>query len=357
VSFYVLERPIRTGSFFTKSRALVLTPIALAGTAVALVLATATPALAVSVDAPKLKQAPAKTLPKGNVGAQSLSDYSKDPVRVLVVGDSVALTLAAGLAYAQGQYRLDIYNEGIIGCGLAVGEYYVQAGIVTQSGAPCSPDPASRQCFLFHRAASVPCQSWENAWRQWLTQLHPNVVVLLAGRWEVVNRTSPSGEWTNILVPSFAQYIKQQMEMAVTIGTSTGAKMVLETAPCFDSGEQPDGAPWPEDSPARLDAYNNLVRQVGAQFPKKVTVQDLYSVVCPQLHYASELNGVPVRNADGVHFVKPTSTAADDDVGGEYLAPALLPLWEELGHEQEAQTRGASIDRGPSLSPFYLAAQ
>jgi len=355
VSYYALERPIRSGSFLTKTRAMVATPVALVATAVVLVLATGAPALAAAANAPKLKPAPAAGVHKDPTRA--LSTYSKDPVRVLVVGDSVALTLAAGLAHAESPYRLQIYNEGIIGCGVAVGEYYEQEGVVTQSGAPCSPDPEGRQCYLFRRAASEPCQSWESAWKEWLTQLHPNVVVLLAGRWEVVDRTNAAGQWTNILAPSFAEYIRQQLEMAVTIGTSTGAKMVLETAPCFDSGEQPNGDPWPEDSPARLAVYNDLVRQVAAQFPKSVSVQDLYSVVCPDDQYTTDLNGVPVRSADGVHFLQPTSTAGDGDFGGEYLAPALLPLWESLGHEQEAQTRGASIVKGPALSPFYLAAQ
>ena len=32
--------------------------------------------------------------------------------------------------------------------------------------------------------------------------------------------------------------------------------------------------------------------------------------------------------------------------GGDYLAPAILPYWMELGHLQEAGTNGASVPSG-----------
>ena len=40
---------------------------------------------------------------------------------------------------------------------------------------------------------------------------------------------------------------------------------------------------------------------------------------------------------------------------GDYLAPAILPYWMELGHLQEAHTSGASIPAG--TLPRYFAPQ
>jgi peptidoglycan/LPS O-acetylase OafA/YrhL len=383
VSFYALERPIRTGTFFRQLRARIATPVAVAACLTAVLMITALPATAASVpDAPKPSPAPAYSAAAHRVAGTAVAKYSKDPVRVLMVGDSVALTLGEGLFYAEGPYHLNIYDEGIIGCGIATGQYYSDHDVVTVSGPPCTPDPSSYQCPVFAGSHSVPCQSWPDAWADWIKELHPNVVVLLAGRWEVVDRTTASGQWTNILHPQFASYVKQQLELAVNIATSGGAKMVIETAPCYDSGEQPDGAPWPEDSSTRLFAYNDLVREVAAEYPATVTVQDLDAVVCPGGKYTADLHGVPVRTADGVHFVyppvgsgypipvttegvgshfvpqpvtgHPTPTVVE---GGEYLAPALLPLWEELGHEQQADTHGASVDRGPLPNTYFLSPQ
>ena len=101
--------------------------------------------------------------------------------------------------------------------------------------------------------------------------------------------------------------------------------MVFMTKPCQSTGEQPNGAPWPQDSPARQEAYNALLRQVAAQHPDQVYVQDLNSYVCPGGNYTEDLDGVPVRESDGSHFdMQPGG-------GGDYLAPAILPYWVELG--------------------------
>ena len=357
VSYYVLERPIRTGRFFRQMRAQI-SLIGAAAVSVAAVLAiTAIPATATSSpNAPRLSAAPTYGAGTRGVDTALAAQYAKKPVRVLLVGDSVAYTLGKGLLNTEGSYGLQIYDQGILGCGIADGRYYLDHGVVTQVVPPCEPDAQSKTCLVFG-SHTVQCLSWQNAWREWLRELRPNVVVLLAGRWEVVNRTSPSGAWTNILQPSYAQYVKDQLEQAVQIATSSGARMIIETTPCFDSGEQPDGDPWPEDSPERLDAYNNLVKQVAALYPTMVTVQDLDAVVCPSGKYTTDLHGVQVRTADGVHFVEPASSSTADVVGGEYLAPALLPLWETLGHLQEAETHGASIPVGPAPKSYFLAQQ
>jgi hypothetical protein len=179
---------------------------------------------------------------------------------------------------------------------------------------------------------------WTSAWPNWLREVRPNLVVLLAGRWEVTDRLY-LGHRTNILHPGYAAYVKHILERAVTIGTSTGARMVLMTAPCYSEGEQPDGSPFPEDNVHRVQAYNHLVREVGAEFPTKVTVQDLYSLTCPQGRYKSTYGTALLRNPDGIHFSTLPGT------GGELLAPILLPLWEELGHLQEAS--GGHVVTGP----------
>ena len=79
--------------------------------------------------------------------------------------------------------------------------------------------------------------------------------------------------------------------------------MVFLTAPCTDEGEQPDGAPWPEDSTARRDTYNHLLREVAAEHPHTVSVADLDKAACPGGRYSASEQGVEIRTvADGVHF-------------------------------------------------------
>ena len=165
-----------------------------------------------------------------------------------------------------------------------------------------------------------------------MNETQPNVVVLLAGRWEVVDREY-RGTWTNILNPTFAAYVKRQLEMASQLVTATGARMVFLTAPCTDSGEQPDGAPWPEDSPARLAEYNKLIREVAADHAQTDSVVDLDAAACPGGKFTSTVDGDVIRNPDGIHF---------SPIGGQVLAPKIMPAIVAAGRAQAAAAQGTS---------------
>ncbi len=351
LSFFLVERPIRQGTFFRGFRARLLTGPAIGVVALAIILATMPAADTIAVGA-----AATGTVPATAITTAVPATYDTTPTRVLLVGDSQALTLGIGLEAALSAHRatyddLHLLNEGILGCGVADGTTGEESGGTFVVGAPCTPDPQSAKCppgGVFGPNQNVPCQAWTTAWADWVRQLQPNVVVLLAGGSEILDRLY-RGHMTNILHPTFAAYVESQLEKAVQIATAHGALMVFETKPCQSTGEQPDGAPWPQDSTARQDAYNTLLDKVAAQHPGQVYVQDLNAYVCPGGHYTEDLDGVPVRESDGSHFnMQPGG-------GGDYLAPAILPYWMELGHLQEAQTNGASVPSG-SL-PRYFAPQ
>jgi hypothetical protein len=176
-----------------------------------------------------------------------------------------------------------------------------------------------------------------------MDEVHPNVVVLLAGRWEAVNREYRA-RWTSILQPAYAAYVKAQLEKASRLVTSTGSRMVFLTAPCTNEGEQPNGAPWPEDSAARLNAYNRLVRAVAAEHPQTDSVVDLDGAACPGGKYTTTIDGVDVRRTDGIHF-----TIA----GGQLLAPVLMPPIVAAGR---AQLAGAAANSATGPAPSTASA-
>ncbi len=329
VSFYGLERPIRQRVLLSSAAARFVTPAAVLGTAAVVVLGTVTPVGAASSPVPS---GPAPGHPVGSVPA-SLADA---PVRVMLVGDSTALTLGVGLAAVESHWHIDQSNLAILGCGVDQG-----SSVWDDSQGQLENLAIADPCRLVPKKGYVP---WPTAWSEWIRSVKPNVVVLLAGRWEVDDRTY-LGHRTNILHAAYATYTKHQLEEAVRIGTSTGARMVLMTAPCYSEGEQLNGDPWPQDAIARVQKYNTLVRAVGAEFPSQVSVQDLYALTCPGGKFMPTLDGKPLRGADGVHF----SPAPG---GGALLAPQILPLWETLGHEQEAA--GGAVQRGRAPQFFQL---
>jgi peptidoglycan/LPS O-acetylase OafA/YrhL len=348
LSFFLVERPIRQGTFFTRFRAQVFTLPAVGVVALAIVLATLPPADTIATGATATGAVPATAITAAVPAA-----YGTTPTRVLLVGDSQALTLGIGLqaaltAHPKKYDGLDLLNEGILGCGVADGTTGEQSGGTFIVGAPCTPDPQRANCppgGVFGPHQNVPCQAWTAAWADWVKQLRPNIVVLLAGGGEVLDRLY-HGHMTNILNPTFAAYVESQLEKAVQVATARGALMVFMTKPCQSTGEQPNGAPWPQDSATRQEEYNALLQRVAAQHPDQVYMQDLNSYVCPGGRYTEDLRGIPVRESDGSHFdMQPGG-------GGDYLAPAILPYWMELGHLQEAHTNGASVPTG-SLPRFF----
>ena len=110
---------------------------------------------------------------------------------------------------------------------------------------------------------------------------------------------------------------------------------MLLTAPCYNTGEQPNGQPWPEDSPRRLAEYNSLVRQVGSTEPD-TTVVNFEAMACPAGRYQSHLDGVQVRY-DGVHFTLG---------GGAVFEPQLFPIVAQLGRADGRRCRASSANRG-----------
>jgi hypothetical protein len=248
------------------------------------------------------------------------------PLRVLLVGDSTALTLGEGLGEAavESRYNFVLYDAGIVGCGVADGPEVEVMGERDSVGPACNGSSP---------APGIPLaqQPWPVQWQHDLAADHPNVVALLAGRWEVLDREY-RGKWTNILHPAFAAYVKRQLELASNVVDSTGARLVFLTAPCTDEGVQPDGAPWPEENPARLAAYNKLLKEVAAEHPLVDSLVNLGTVACPRGRYATTKDGVTIRTVDdGIHF---------SPEGGAVLAPYVMPQIVAAGRAQAMASGG-----------------
>ena len=277
LSFHLVERPIRMGTFLHQWRAWVAVPVAVVVVVAALIAATVdTSALASTTYPGSIGTSASAATGHGSTSTKVAGATSAGPpVRVLLFGDSVALTLGCGPRGGAdpAQVRLHALRQG---------DPRLRRGRRARGrAARCGRrDAAGLQRLAAHpgRAGHVPALAGPVAAA--MAAVKPNVVVVLAGRWEVVDREY-KGTWTNILHPAYAAYVKSQLEMASRLVTTTGANLVFLTAPCTDEGEQPDGQPWPEDDPARLAEYNKLVRQVAALHPKTDSVVDLDAAACP----------------------------------------------------------------------------
>ncbi len=232
-----------------------------------------------------------------------LATYQKGPfppnstlARVLVVGDSLSLTVGFWMTPYASQYGLVLRGRELDGCGLATAVPFNLHGSATYPLAPCA--------------------TWPTLWKNDVDRMHPQAVALVIGWWETMDRLY-QGTWQHLGDPAFDAYEMGQLEEAVSVLGSGGAHIVMFTAPYFSSGEQLNGQPWDEDAPARVNLLNQMVEAVAAKHPDKVSVVPLNKYLDPDGHYTLRINGQVMRLADGVH----TSQAA-----GTYLAPKVLPV-------------------------------
>jgi len=216
------------------------------------------------------------------------------PVPAVMLGDSVAVTLGNGLVPLSAAYGVTLRNGAIVGCGVALG-----TSLRTQG-----------------QQAVIPgrCQGWEQEWQTWERDVHPEATVILLGRWEMLDRVV-DGRWQHIGQPSFDAYLAGQLDRALTITQSGGGVVVLCTAPYYPGLERPQGGTWPENDPARVDRFNQLLREAAGRHPG-VILFDLNALVSPVGHFASVIDGVAVRSSDGIHF---------SPEGAAFVAPRLLP--------------------------------
>jgi peptidoglycan/LPS O-acetylase OafA/YrhL len=299
VSWYLVETPVRKMTF-ASWRTWAWIPTGAVVVPAILFITTATSGAAMTTTNIFLDPAAVKV---------SLTRYENAPFpkqggqrRVLVVGDSLSLTVGFWLSPYASRYGLVMRGRPLDGCGLATAVPYDLHGTPTYPLAPCA--------------------QWPSIWESEVTHLHPQVVVLVIGWWDAMDRKY-QGKWQHLGDPAFDAYERAQIANAVSILHSGGAHVAITTSPFYDTGEQPDGQPWDEDAPARVDLLNKMIETVAAVNPGTVSVVPLNRYLDPDGHFTSKIDGKTMRFADGVH------TTED---AGTYLAPKILPQLAALGH-------------------------
>jgi hypothetical protein len=302
------------------------------------------------------------------------------PVKVLLVGDSLAGSLGVGLAPYASEEHVQIVNEGIPGCSLSMQTEIKVLFYTVPPSAPC--DVGNNPDSLL------------DVWRQWVDAFNPDVVVYL-GRGETFDQ-QVGGEWESADQPSFDSYLASRYQEAVNVLGSRGAAVVLAATPYSDSGTTPSGALWPEDVPARAQLADATMRSVEAAADAagqagtagqagiagqagtagqtgtagkadpagktgaaeiaahaglaaaapKVFVFDLNALISPGNQYAPSVGGVNVRCTDGVHF---------SPSGGLFVGLQLVPVLAVLGQVHALAAPGGAWPGPlpPSTPPWF----
>jgi peptidoglycan/LPS O-acetylase OafA/YrhL/lysophospholipase L1-like esterase len=312
-SFYLVERPIRHGAL-SGWRQRVTTPATAGLLATTLVFTTGGAVRPLSeVAAADIRPPP--TAPATQPGQAG-------PVRVLVVGDSVANSMAPGLERVGPSHGLAVWNAAVDGCGITqdVGEQRVWGW--QPSRPACSP-------------------GWRQRWPLQLSQFNPDVVVLLLGTDDAFDRKI-NGQEINFDSAEGDRLTRSELQEAVTTLSGSGARVVALTTPYHVIG-------WPRQirlerssyNPDWVNRWNNDLRAVATGNPLTVTIADLNRFLGPEGRWTDTVNGVTVREFDKMHLSAPGA-----DLVGSWLAPQLLRL-----ARSPAPTANASVGTAPASSP------
>lgn len=265
LSFYLVERPIRSG-------ALRRVPAMLGRSVVVLGLPAALTALMLGTAGGQAAPLPDSPFGPNAAGAGNRS--------ILVVGDSIGSSLS--VSFPQPSFpSWKVADATHLGCGLAV------------------------QYLSFQGERGIPnaeCKGQLERWGAAVTKVQPDVVLLSTGAWEVFDHVV-GGKDVAATSASYASYLGRKYDQAYDTLTADGAMLVVPTVPCYD--QQAPSLRGMDDAvvrndPSRASAVNAVIADFADRHPDVVLV-DTGSYLCPGGEPRDQVNGVTLRD-DGVHF-------------------------------------------------------
>ena len=283
VSWWLIEQPVR------RWRPVRVPLLALAGATVATSIAVTVVVVPASKPPTEVSTAAAVQSPLERSVIVAQQQSANRGRVVSVFGDSVGWTLMRYLPPSPG---FTFVNHTLVGCGI------VRGGPFRYSAESGNPKPE--------------CETWPSRWAGQVAYDRPDVVLLVIGRWETIDRVH-DGRWTHVGDPAFDAYLTGELRQALNVLGGAGARVVVTTEPYNRRAEKPNGSLYPEDQQARIDRWNALVRNAVAQHPN-TRVLDLNRKLGPGGTYTTKIDGIKMRS-DGVH---PTAEAV------KWLTPWLL---------------------------------
>jgi hypothetical protein len=230
----------------------------------------------------------------------------KPPLKVAVVGDSLADGLAYGLqVWAHNRGDVVIYDLATRGCPLS------------RSGTRRFPNgdlwPVADGCGWWNDAASDRSLA--------LRDFNPDIVVAQDGMNEVPDRKLPSWTtWRSPGQPNFDSWLVNENAAAIKTFSANGANVLFLNAACAD-WLLLDG-PWADydassEGDTRVAALNRDYQALSVTGAKS---GDLGSHLCPNGKFTQTVDGVSSARPDGYHL----SPAAATAVANQWLGPLVL---------------------------------
>jgi len=308
LSYYLVEMPVRRGALnrFTSGQRL---SVVLAAPAVVLAVmglsaAVSRPPATDSLEA--IRDSVTRSPTPTPTTSESPGD---DPIRAILVGDSVALSLFA--AYQPGSTEgLTVLPGTEFGCGLV---------------------PFDAALNGTRMPVREECAKWDRERAPRIAASGANFAVMFPGPWEQYDRwiagesvayTDP--RWHDATVRDYERVLREMAavtdRVAVVLDTCHGApELDLPDTVLFQAGRYPGVV----NDQARVDAVNAAAQQAAAQSGLDVTVIDPNPYLCRR-GYQGTIDGVQMHT-DGVHFTESGARLYWKWLGPQVLKAARTP--------------------------------
>jgi len=273
-SYRLVEQPIRQRAL-SRPRMLALSSF-LGVTAAVTVVAVALSA----AGAPSTVSALERSSGRSSAPAPVTRPHQVVVPRVLIAGDSVALTLGYWLDPKRDTRGVQIRTEATLGCGLTAGTAHSDGNDL----------PTNEEC-----------SGWPLRWRKTVDEYQPSVAVVLVGAWDVVDHRI-DGDILPVGTDAWVVYMNHQLDTATAVLGARGARVVLLTSPCFGQPDSGLGGIPERSDPTRLRAMNDVLRTYAKAHPSRVSLVDLHAFLCPKGAYSPTVAGVNARDPDGTHL-------------------------------------------------------
>lgn len=221
------------------------------------------------------------------------------PVRVMVVGDSVAWTLS--FAEPVVPPTVEMTSAALIGCGLVPG-YALPGGQVDTS--------------------SEDCDGWPLHWMAAAAESQPDVVLVQFGAWEVYDHLV-DGETVRSGTDEMRDLVRGGLDDGVEaiLAVAPNARVAVVGTPCMrEANPRLGGQDSERNDPERVAWVNTVFREYAADLGPRATFLDLGELLCPRGRFRETIDGVVVR-PDGSHYSDGTQTAV-----WEWLADRVVPF-------------------------------
>jgi peptidoglycan/LPS O-acetylase OafA/YrhL len=230
------------------------------------------------------------------------------PLRVAIIGDSMASNLASGLKeWATDRGGVITYNLATLGCPLSRGG---------TRRSPTGDDwPVNQQCGWWADPSSQRAH--------YLATFHPDVIVVQDAMNELPDRKLP--EWSDYRhtgEPSFDQWLlgEYQALLHTVAPNQSGTKVLFLNAVCVDWALLGGGYEYYGDGGEGDRRVQSLRATAGALAPSGARVADYYSHLCPDGEFSQNVDGVNDARPDGYHLSDDASRA----VAEKWLGPLIL---------------------------------